>query len=453
MPPNNSSLLSKLFESIDVSQSIDPNILPILAKNLDELILEKTETIEFLKIQLSLIQEALQQSLPFKSILESSDDAIIAKDTNGIVTSWNKAAENIFGFTSEEMIGQSLIRLFPEDRLNEEHHVLETIKSGHKVEHFKTVRRHKNGSLVNLSVTISPVFDHQNKIIGASKIARNIDDQIQAEKNALKLAAYTRHFEAIVESSDDAIISKNLDGIVMSWNKAAERIFKYAAEEMIGQSLLRIFPQNRMHEESLIISKIRGGQKVEHFRTIRQDRDGQQIHLSVTISPIYNDSGEVIGASKIARDITSRVNSEKLIWHQANYDHLTALPNRRLFNDRLSQELRKAERDNYSIAVMFMDLDYFKDINDTLGHDAGDDLLISVSKRLKGLVRVTDTIARFGGDEFVILLNEINDLSDVKKMYVSRLCSNMLCVKKKLTKRLFFVGVIVKIKKNFIKRL
>lgn len=416
MITNNISLLSKLFESLDVSECIDPKDFPVLSKNLDELLLEKSEAIEFLKVQLTLIQDELLRSLPYKSILESSDDAIISKDLDGLVTSWNKAAETIFGYTAREMIGHPLIRVFPPDRLDEENHVLETIKSGNKVEHFKTVRLHKNGSLINLSVTISPIFDHQNKIIGASKIARVIDDQIEAEKNALKLAAYTRHFEAIVESSDDAIISKNLDGIVMSWNKAAERIFKFTAEEMIGQSLLRIFPQNRVHEENLIISKIKSGQKVEHFRTIRQDRDGQQIHLSVTISPIYNESGQVIGASKIARDITSRVNSEKLIWHQANYDNLTALPNRRLFNDRLNQELRKAERDNYSIAVMFMDLDYFKDINDTLGHEAGDDLLIAVSKRLKELVRVTDTVARFGGDEFVILLSEINDLSDVKRI-------------------------------------
>src|SRR5664279_2706785 len=119
-----------------------------------------------------------------------------------------------------------------------------------------------------------------------------------------------RRLAAIVDSSDDAIIGKALDGIVTSWNPAAERIFGYRADEMIGQPLTRIFPGDRLDEERDILARIAAGEQVVHFETIRLRRDGTPIHVSATISPIFDDAGSVIGASKIARDITDRKRAE-----------------------------------------------------------------------------------------------------------------------------------------------
>jgi diguanylate cyclase (GGDEF)-like protein/PAS domain S-box-containing protein len=370
----------------------------------------------FFKQELDDRSEMARYARHFEAIIESSDDAIISKTLDGIITSWNRSAERIFGYTAAEMLGKPMLILFPEDRVNEESSILEKIKRGEKVDHIRTIRLHKNGSMVHLSVTISPIFNSFGVVIGASKIARDISEQILAEKNALRLAAYARHFEAIVESSEDAIISKTMDGIVTSWNKSAEKIFGYTAEEIIGSSLLRLFPENRRQEESLIMDKLKRGEKVEHFRTVRVDKSGNQVHISVTMSPIINEFGIVTGASKIARDITARINSEKLIWHQANYDNLTGLPNRRLLSDRLTQEIDQALRDKSSIAVMFIDLDHFKDVNDSVGHDAGDELLVLASQRFRHLIRRSDTVSRFGGDEFVIMLTDVTDVIDVENI-------------------------------------
>src|SRR5688572_33214274 len=111
---------------------------------------------------------------------------------------------------------------------------------------------------------------------------------------------------AIIESSDDAIISKDLDGTVRTWNRGAEQIFGYSAEEMIGQSIRRIIPSDRQHEEDEVLAQIRSGNRVDHFETARRRKDGTTVDISVTISPIRNLAGEVVGASKFARDISAR---------------------------------------------------------------------------------------------------------------------------------------------------
>lgn len=212
------------------------------------------------------------------------------------------------------------------------------------------------------------------------------------------------HFKSIIDSSDDAIISKSVNGIISSWNKGAEKIFGYSADEIIGQPMLILVPDDRRHEEPEILLSIINGIKVDHFETKRCRKDGSIVDVSVTISPIYDVSGNVIGASKIARDITKAKEAEAEIKQLAFYDVLTGLANRRLLLDRLGHAVTRAQRDNLSIALLFLDLDNFKKINDTNGHEAGDELLREVANRLRGCVRASDTISRFGGDEFVILL-------------------------------------------------
>lgn len=212
------------------------------------------------------------------------------------------------------------------------------------------------------------------------------------------------HFRAIIESSDDAIISKSNTGVVASWNKGAEKIFGYTADEMIGKSMQTIIPEDRLHEEPEILRKIMNGVKVDHFETQRKCHDGRLIDVSVTISPIFDASGNVIGASKIARDISRAKAADAEIEKLAFYDTLTGLANRRLLLDRLQRVIKISSRNESCFALLFLDLDNFKKINDTCGHDAGDDLLKGIAVRLKDCVRETDTVSRFGGDEFVLIL-------------------------------------------------
>ncbi len=241
------------------------------------------------------------------AIVESSDDAIISKDLNGIIKSWNRGAERLFGYSEKEAQGKHITMLIPKDRLKEEDVIISKIKSGKRIDHFETKRVDKSGREIPFSITVSPVKDTLGNVVGASKIARDISDRTQNEEKQAILSA-------IVESSDDAIISKNLDGNIMSWNNGAEKIFGYSEEEAIGKPITMLIPSERLEEENHILKKLRNGEKIEHFQTIRKHKSGRKIHISLTVSPIKKSStGEIIGASKVARDITLQVQSQKAL--------------------------------------------------------------------------------------------------------------------------------------------
>ena len=239
------------------------------------------------------------------AVVASSDDAIVSKDLNGIITSWNEGARRIFGYEAEEIIGQSILRLIPEELHPEEAHILAKIRVGERIEHFETIRIRKNGERFPISVTISPIKDDDGKIIGASKIGRDISDRRRSEESRFRLAA-------IVDSADDAIIGKDLNGIITSWNRGARRLFGYEEEEIIGQSIRRLIPEDLRYEEDEILRKLRAGEKIEHYETTRISKGGEIREVSVIISPIRNNTGEVIGGSKIARDISDRKKVERL---------------------------------------------------------------------------------------------------------------------------------------------
>ncbi|MGZ8992937.1 MAG: PAS domain S-box protein [Burkholderiaceae bacterium] len=228
------------------------------------------------------------------AIVASSDDAIISKDLNGIVRSWNQSAERIFGYTADEIVGKSITLLFPPDRLSEEPEILKRLQRGERVDHFQTIRVRKDGTPVAVSVTISPIHNSDGKVVGASKVARDITPNALLEGR----------FSAIVASSDDAIVSKDLRGVVQSWNPSAERMFGYTADEMIGKPITVLFPPDRLDEEPRILAQIRRSERVDHFETVRVHKDGTSLDVSVTISPVKDASGAVIGVSKVARDIS-----------------------------------------------------------------------------------------------------------------------------------------------------
>lgn len=251
-------------------------------------------------------QRTLDPRFHLAAIVDSSDDPIISKDLDGIIMSWNKAATRVFGYEPEEMIGQSILRLVPPELKHEEEEILANLRAGKPIDHFETTRLKKNGERVPVSVTISPVRDAEGRIIGASRIARDISDRRRNEESRFRLAA-------IVDSADDAIISKDLNGIVQSWNEGARRMFGYTADEMVNQPVLRLIPQELYYEEDQILRKLRAGQRIEHYETTRKKKSGEAIHVSVTISPIRDESGRVIGVSKIARDISDRKRIERLL--------------------------------------------------------------------------------------------------------------------------------------------
>jgi PAS domain S-box-containing protein len=236
-------------------------------------------------------------TLVLAAVVESSDDAIITQSVDGTIETWNVAAERIFGYTADEAVGRPISIIVPPERIDEEVSAVDRIRRGEAVSHFETERVAKTGHLVPVSVTISPVRTPKGEIYGISSIARDL-----TERRALERIAF--HLAAIVNSAEDAIVSKDLEGNVQTWNKAAERMFGYMANEIVGRSIRTIIPRDRWHEEEEVLSHIRSGLNIEHFETVRQRKDGSLIEISLSVSPIRTSTGAIIGASKIARDIT-----------------------------------------------------------------------------------------------------------------------------------------------------
>jgi PAS domain S-box-containing protein len=240
------------------------------------------------------------------AIVESAEDAILIVDLQGLIRSWNAAATKMLGYTAAEAAGQSVVRLLPLDRQSaaEKENTLQRVSRWRKVERLDSVWRRKDGLPIGVSLIVAPIRGDSGDVLGLSIIARDITDRDRAERASRRLAA-------IVESSDDAIASKDLNGIVTSWNRSAERMFGYSAEEMVGESIRKIIPADRQAEEDDVLAQIRRGQKVDHFETVRRRKDGTLFPVSLTVSPVRHADGTIIGASKIARDITERKEAEQ----------------------------------------------------------------------------------------------------------------------------------------------
>lgn len=169
---------------------------------------------------------------------------------------------------------------------------------------YESVRTRSNGSCFQVSITITLLKDVNDQVIGATHIIRDVDILKVAQEKQSLLAA-------IIDSSDDAIVSKNLNGIITSWNAGAERIFGFMAHEAVGKHISFIIPDERIAEENMILGKIHAGERLDHFETVRKRKDGRTINISLTVSPVRNANGEIIGASKIGRDISEKVEIER----------------------------------------------------------------------------------------------------------------------------------------------
>ena len=238
-------------------------------------------------------------TLRLAAVIASSEDAIITETLDGTIESWNRAAERLFGYPAVEVIGGPIEVIVPPEVRKSEDNASFRAQRGEGETHFETVGLTRDGRRVPISVSLSTVVTPEGDLIGTSRIVRDMSHQRTLERQALRLAA-------IVNSSEDAIASKDLNGIVQTWNRAAERMFGYAADEIVGRPIRMIIPADRQSEEDQVLQTIRAGRAVEHFETIRQRKDGSLIEISLTVSPVRAADGAIIGASKIARDISEQ---------------------------------------------------------------------------------------------------------------------------------------------------
>jgi PAS domain S-box-containing protein len=250
----------------------------------------------------------------YRHLVHALPAAIYACDGQGRVTMYNQAAAMLWG--REPEIGKDLwcgswkiYRPNGEPLPLDECPMAVSLREGRPVRGIEILIERPNGNRRHVLPHPEPILDAKGNVIGAVNMLIDITERKKAE---LAMA----HLAAIVNSSDSAIVGKNLQGIVTSWNQAAERLFGYSAEEMIGRSILRIIPPNRQDEETRILDRIGRGQSVEHYETIRRRKDGSEVPISLTVSPIIDGHGNVIGASKIARDITEEKRADQAL-HRA----------------------------------------------------------------------------------------------------------------------------------------
>jgi PAS domain S-box-containing protein len=243
--------------------------------------------------------------------LGSIGDGVITTDTEGRITYLNEVAESLTGWTNRDARGETLDRVFrilnEDTRRPVESPAARALREGVVVglaNHTVLVRR--DGSERAIDDSAAPIRDDGGRISGCVLIFRDVTEQRRAEQQRTGQLLSARLLASIVESSDDAIISKSLAGVIQSWNAAAERIFGYTADQAVGRHISLVIPPERIAEEDDIIARLKAGQRIEHFETERVRRDGQRLLVSLTISPIRDEAGNVVGASKIVRDVTER---------------------------------------------------------------------------------------------------------------------------------------------------
>ena len=252
----------------------------------------------------------------FRVTLRSIGDAVITTDTDGRITYLNEVAEELTGWSHEQALGQPLDDVFrivnEVTRKPVENPAMRALRQGVVVGLANhTVLIKKDGGECPIDDSAAPIRDEQGLVSGCVLIFRDVTAQRMLERDRANQLLTARLLASIVESSNDAIIGKSLDGIIQSWNAAAERLFGFTAEEATGRHISLVIPPERIAEEDQIIASLKEGKRIEHFETERVRKDGQRMTVSLTISPIKDDEGNVVGASKIVRDITERKRVER----------------------------------------------------------------------------------------------------------------------------------------------
>ena len=266
----------------------------------------------------------MAEALLSSAILEAVPDAAIAVNQQGVIIQANSQTEALFHYTRDELIGQKIEILVPERQRGQHHHHREHFHERPKIRRMGSgldlYGRRRDGTEFPVEISLSPITtDHGMMVLS---VIRDISDRKRIEeelrraneelerRRTRELRDYQNRLSLIVDSSQDAIIGKNLDGIITHWNKGAEEIYGYSAEEIIGLPITTLAPPERADEIPEILKKIRSGRRVEYFESVRITKDGRKLNMSISVSPIYDAEGNIVGASTIARNITAQKKTE-----------------------------------------------------------------------------------------------------------------------------------------------
>ncbi len=360
------------------------------------------------------------------TVIESNNSAIIAIDNDQLVQIFNRSAQEMFGYSKEEMLGKdTLNKIIPPNywkkhRLAVKNYILSNKSTGilGGLHNLHGIR--KNGEEFPIQIGFG-VTHIENKTV----IVANILDMTTEEEQNNKLKEQKLFLQNVIDGISDKIRVLNIDYSVGLMNRAAKEDLKTSKcyNKKNPKCYELFFDKDAPCEESSRLCSLKSvlaSKKAEKFIQKYVDLDNKEHFIELMSTPLKDANGDIYAIIEVAHDITSHLNLQKKLQkqnnalaHQANHDALTNLPNRVLFFDRLEQSIKDAKREKNMIAILFLDLDHFKEINDSLGHAVGDTLLKEVSYRLKSAMREADTIARLGGDEFATIINSINNIESV----------------------------------------
>jgi len=360
------------------------------------------------------------------ALVESADAGIISETGNGVLLTWNRGAERIFGYGAAEMIGKSRASLIPEFLKAEDAKVMNHVIEGKATLNRETVWQHKDGRFVDVAVSFSPVVEGE-KVVRLSVFVSDITERKRMERALMESERKQRHRAAELKIVLDMLpaavcIANDPECKSITGNRMAYDLLRLpqgsnlAVAETDGETpaSFRMYRNARAleaHELPVQMAAFRGIEVRDFEQDVVFD-DGSIRHLIGNAAPLRDAGGKVYGAVGAFIDITTRRNMEEQIRRMAHFDSLTNLPNRILLMDRLEQALAISQRNHSKTSVIFMDLDHFKEINDSLGHHVGDMLLQQVAERIRSALREVDTVSRLGGDEFVVVLPELRHTED-----------------------------------------
>ncbi len=338
-----------------------------------------------------------------QTLIECSPLAIYTRDPNGLLTSWNPAAEKMYGWKAADVLGKPLPSVPNESRESSDRLRVRLLAGESFIKH-EARRLRRDGTPIDIDAFLGPLRDAAGNINGVIAMVADITERKQAEKalrdSEAELRLLTDNVPAMI-----SYIDRQMNCVFA--NKRYADFFGLAVAEAVGKPLREIvgaadYPNLEAH-----FAKALEGHPVS-FQWNVQRGNGEQRWIEVKLVPRAADQEQVSGCYSMAIDVTEQKRAEERIQHVADHDSLTGLPNRLLFNDRLSQAISAAKRDACLCALLYLDLDKFKPVNDTLGHDSGDQLLKKVAERIREQVRESDTVARVGGDELTVILRDIS---------------------------------------------
>lgn len=343
------------------------------------------------------------------NMLASVEQAVIATDLSGTIVYWNPCAERLYGWAADEVLGKNILDITPAAATEAQAaQIMSSLQRGESWSGEFEVR-HRSGRTIPIHVTDSPMRDERNQLIGIIGISTDITKEKKIKKT-LDLS------DMVYQAIGEAIIVVSMDGRIVAVNPAATRLTAYAEDELIDQpaEMLKSTPEEHFFSNELepLLAKTGHWAGTAWLRR----KDGKLIQEWLRIDTIYDQRAGKSLRICMFSPITDQKRAEQTIWRQANFDVLTGLPNRSMFRERLEYDIQKAGRAAQQLALMFIDLDQFKEVNDTLGHDIGDGLLRQAAARLTSCVRGVDMVARIGGDEFTVILGQLEEIGVVDRV-------------------------------------